>query len=277
VPSADAAVHTWTAWLGNSHPDTRAVMARLGVARRVLGDRHEALRLHQSNADAAIHLARSLRETGKVDEAVDLCRTVRDQAPGDLAITAELAASLRLAAVLRGTDVPDEAQSLQEKVASGLRERLGERHPGTLMAMTDVALTKCLRGGAGGAAVRDVESRLGVLVGLAHPFTLACGAVAASELYNAGEYAAALRKDRSLARKASDAWGADHPMTLALQLNVALDEHAVGQAGDADAVLATCARVLGVEHPLTRLASMKTRAWYDPDPPAWWRIGAARE
>jgi hypothetical protein len=261
---ADTVAHQWIAAIGKHHPDTRAAMTRLGVARRVLGDRQEAVGLHRDDETAALHLVRSLRETGRTDAAVELCRTL----PPGLATSAELAASLRLAEVLRGARIPDEVARLQKEVVGGLLARFGEWHPATLMAMTDLALTRCLRGENPGDAYL-VEARLRMLRGPAHPYTLACGAVLAGERYHAGDHDAALSKDTALAWQCADAWGPDHPATLALRLNAAQDARAAGQPGDD--VFADCMRVLGHDHPLTRLATMDVRAWHDPDPPAWWR------
>jgi hypothetical protein len=265
---ADEVGGVWVEAFGTGHPDTVAMAVRWGVARRLLGDRRDAVRVHRAHDAGAPQLVRSLLATGEIDAAVALARTL---AGPDGAST--LAGTLRLAAVVRGDDVPGETLALHNETLAHRRAALGDRDPATLLAMVDVAVTAHLLGKPGDEA-NVALPLLGVEVGTAHPFTIACATAAAGELTAAGDHERAVALGEETARVAAAGWGEEHPLTLAARLNLALDLGAVGRATAADevrdAAVAACLRALGAGHPLSRLAAAEVRAWHDPDPAPGW-------
>jgi len=264
---ADEVGGAWVAAFGTGHPDTVAMSMRWGVARRLLGDCKDAVRVHRAHGP---QLVRSLMVSGAVDTAVGLARALHARGPDG---AATLAAALRLAAVLHGTKVPPAALTLQTEVMDRLQNERGDRDPATLFAMVDVAVTADLLGEPGADASIALPL-LGVEVGTAHPFTIACATAAAGELAAKGEHEQAVTLGEETAHTAAAAWGEEHPLTLAARLNLALDLSSVGRSTAAEevreAAFAACHRALGAGHPLSRLATADVRVWHDLDPAPGW-------
>lgn len=264
---ADEVGGAWVAAFGTGHPDTVAMAIRWGVARRLLGDRRDALRVHRAHAAAAPELVRSLMAGGDVPAAVELARTLTDDGL--------LAGALRLAAVLAHTEVPVEARTLHAASLTRLAATRGDRDPATLSAMIDVSVTAQLRGEQTSHA-RKALPLLRVAVGTSHQLTLACATAVAGELTSDGDHEQAVAVGEATTRMAASAWGEEHPLTLAARLNLAVDLNSSGHPAAAkesrEAAEASCLRALGMRHPLSLLAETNSRAWYDPDPAPGWTI-----
>ena len=108
-------------------------------------------------------------------------------------------------------------------------------------------------------------------LGADHPYTLACQINQANELYDLGEYAAALRLDEDVNTRISRVLGPEHPDTLAAANNLAISKRINGDRAGASELaqrtLVQTVRVLGEAHPNAVAVRSATRLNCDIDPP----------
>jgi hypothetical protein len=143
------------------------------------------------------------------------------------------------------------------------RHVLGDEHPHTLSALTDLALTLRLRGEVDESRRLDRKALEGLRARLGndHPSTIIAGMSLASDLFALGQPQGARGLDVAIVERAMRVLGLDHPTTLSAKANLAQDLCALGRdegtALRSDVALLATAK-LGADHPLVA-------AFDDPD------------
>jgi tetratricopeptide (TPR) repeat protein len=159
-----------------------------------------------------------------------------------------------------------EAVAELRQVAVWCESAVGERHPDTLKARANLAVSLLALGDAAGAAdlEREVLADLVDVLGERHPDTLIARANLAANLGALGDAAGAAELERQVLADRVDVLGERHPDTLRARANLAASLWALGDvAGAAELkreVLADRVVVLGERHPDT-LVARANLAW----------------
>ncbi|ASQ96930.1 FxSxx-COOH system tetratricopeptide repeat protein [Streptomyces sp. 11-1-2] len=190
-------------------------------------------------------------------------RLLGEDAPLTLMIATGVARALRCQGDL------ERAASVAEETSAGYSAALGTRHPYTIGAWANEALT----------LGTDDKARVGesLLTGMAHavgerhPWTLGVALNTAATYYAMGELADACVLSRSTASQAAEALGERHPLTLLAQVGLAADLRVIrGGRDEADVIeevaLGGLDAVLGPDHPRTVAARNRTRPTWDFEP-----------
>ncbi|KAJ7640930.1 hypothetical protein B0H17DRAFT_960193, partial [Mycena rosella] len=147
-----------------------------------------------------------------------------------------------------------DAEQLQLAVLEDRRDILGEDHPETLRAMSNLTLTYGQLG-----QLREAE-KLGVVVlekqrrilGEDHPYTLQAMGNLASTYYNLDQLKEAEKLEVVVLEKQRKILGEDHPDTLHAMGNVAVAYHQLGQLKEAEelgvVVLEKWKKIIGEDH-----------------------------
>ena len=202
------------------------------------------------------HLARTLRDMGRYDEARDLDegnlgrmrQVLGEEDPKTLSFASNLAADLRALGDLEA------ACDLDRHTLDRRRRVLGRDHPKSLRSASNLAID--LRALGEVQAARDLDrdtlDSMRRVLGGDHPDTLGCASHLALDLYELGEVEAARDLDRDTLDRMRRVLGGDHRDTLGSASNLALDLRALGEveaACDLDRdTLERRRRVLGVNH-----------------------------
>jgi tetratricopeptide (TPR) repeat protein len=164
------------------------------------------------------------------------------------------------------------AREVGEEAYATLDGMLGDNHPYTLAACTDLAVTMRLLGEVEQARAMDADAaaKLADRLGPTHPTTIAAAANLASDHYTLADYAEAEALDRALLERCHERFAAmDHPTTLAVALNLSLDLRALGRTQEAAELHATTLdrfrATLGPAHPATVGAARGMRADCDAE------------
>lgn len=189
-------------------------------------------------------------------------RVLGAEAPSSLMIGSGLARGLR------HQRQPDRAAEISELLVARYDAWLGDRHPYTIGARANHALTLLLEGRRGAApelekALTDMTTALGPH----HPWTLGI-ALNATVLHERRD---ACAMSRETAHRAAKALGERHPLTLLAQVALAADLRALRGGQDEadvieDAAVRALAAVLGPEHPGTVDARNRIRPFWDFEP-----------
>ena len=152
------------------------------------------------------------------------------------------------------------ARKLEEQVLAARRRVLGEEHPGTLTAMSDLATTLHAQGDLGGARKLEEQAlaTFRCALGDEHPDTLSAMNNLAQMLKAQGDLGGARKLEEQVLAALRRVPGKEHPGTLTAMNNLAATLHAQGDLGGAwklqEQALAALRRVLGEEHPDTLTA-----------------------
>ncbi|MGV9854209.1 FxSxx-COOH system tetratricopeptide repeat protein [Streptomyces sp. NPDC003442] len=190
-------------------------------------------------------------------------RLLGEGAPPTLMIAAGVARALR-----RQGDL-ERAASVAEKTSEGYSTALGSRHPYTIGAWANEALTL---GADDKARVRDsLFTAMAHAVGERHPWTLGIALNTAATYHATGRYQDACAMSRETALHAAEALGERHPLTLLAQIGLAADLRVIPGGGDeADVIeevaLGGLTAVLGRDHPETVAARKRIRPVWDFEP-----------
>ncbi|GDY56537.1 ATP-binding protein [Streptomyces violaceusniger] len=190
-------------------------------------------------------------------------RLLGEGAPLTLMIAAGIARALR-----RQGDL-ERAASVAEKTSEGYSTALGSRHPYTIGAWANEALTL---GADDKARVRDsLFTAMAHAVGKRHPWTLGIALNTATTYHATGRYQDACAMSRETALHAAEALGERHPLTLLAQIGLAADLRVIPGGGEeADVIeevaLGGLTAVLGPNHPETVAARKRTRPVWDFEP-----------
>ncbi|MEV0969034.1 FxSxx-COOH system tetratricopeptide repeat protein [Microtetraspora glauca] len=257
--------------LGPTHPYTLFSATHLARDLREIGRYRESIELLRTTLQhyreslgegfmdtlrAAKSLAVSLRRGGAHQEAWQVAleteERYRERYPGT---PDALAGTLELACCLSA--LGDKAGALE--MAGGImniyREDLGDSHPGTLIALNNVAIYQRGTGEVPRAtegATRAYEGLLGQL-GDSHPFTLAAAINLANCLGAGGRAGEAEALELATLDRLRQKLGEEHPDTLVCAANLSITMRSAGRMEEADLaqrrILAIMARVLGENHP----------------------------
>ncbi|MFJ1992735.1 FxSxx-COOH system tetratricopeptide repeat protein [Streptomyces asiaticus] len=190
-------------------------------------------------------------------------RLLGEGAPLTLMIAAGVARALR-----RQGDL-ERAASVAEKTSEGYSTALGARHPYTIGAWSNEALTL---GADDKARVRDsLFTAMAHAVGERHPWTLGIALNTAATYHATGRYQDACAMSRETALHAAEALGERHPLTLLAQIGLAADLRVIPGGGEeADVIeevaLGGLTAVLGRDHPETVAARKRIRPVWDFEP-----------
>ncbi|EXU68088.1 ATP-binding protein, partial [Streptomyces sp. PRh5] len=205
---------------------------------------------------------------GNVDDVHDLWRRavdlLGDDAPLSLMMEAGVTRALRREGALGG------AGSIAEGTASRCRDALGERHPYTIGARANHALT--LRPDSGVRLLDAALADMTAAVGERHPWTLLVALNTAATYHAMGRYQDACAMSRETVLHAADALDERHPLSLLAQIGLAADLRMIPGGGDeADVIeevaLGGLTAVLGRDHPETVAARHRThRLVWDFEP-----------
>ncbi|MGP3945625.1 FxSxx-COOH system tetratricopeptide repeat protein [Streptomyces sp. 6N106] len=231
-------VHRHVAVLGTEHPLTLTALYHLWRC--------------DGEGDIDIH-ALSHRAT----------RLLGEDAPPTLMIGTGVARDLR-----REGDL-GRAGSIAEETVARYRAALGDRHPYTIGARANHALTLPM-----GLAVRVLDASLtdmSAAVGERHPWTLGIALNTAARYHAMGQPEDACAMSRETALRAAEALGERHPLTLLAQIGLAADLRVIrGGRDEADVIeevaLGGLDAVLGPDHPETMAARDGTRSVWDFEP-----------
>jgi tetratricopeptide (TPR) repeat protein len=157
------------------------------------------------------------------------------------------------------------ARLLQAQVLEAMRQLLGDEHPSTLTAMSNLAATLGELGDVEGSRAlheQVVESSRGVW-GDKHAFTLTAMSNLAATLRELGELEGPRALEEQVVESSRGVWGAEHPSTLTAMSNLAVTLHESGDLEGARGlytqVLEAMRRLLGEEH-LSTLTAMSNLA-----------------
>lgn len=181
-----------------------------------------------------------------------------------LGLVSESTAALqhRLACYLTGRGELRSAQTMLVEAVETLRRLVGDEHPDTLAARSDLAICLHHQGDLVGArrmheAVYEARRRV-LPGGEYHPATLWSRHHLARIVHKQGDLAGAERRDRGVLEDRTVRLGPDHGDTLASLHNLARVQHAQGHLAaaraDYERVVAIRDRDLGPEHPETLAA-----------------------
>ncbi|MEE4595242.1 FxSxx-COOH system tetratricopeptide repeat protein [Streptomyces sp. DSM 41524] len=190
-------------------------------------------------------------------------RLLGEGTPLTLMIAAGVARALR-----RQGDL-ERAASVAEKTSEGYSTALGARHPYTIGAWSNEALTL---GADDKARVRDsLFTAMAHAVGERHPWTLGIALNTAATYHATGRYQDACAMSRETALHAAEALGERHPLTLLAQIGLAADLRVIPGGGEeADVIeevaLGGLTAVLGRDHPETVAARKRIRPVWDFEP-----------
>ncbi|MBA6439530.1 FxSxx-COOH system tetratricopeptide repeat protein [Streptomyces sp. GMR22] len=190
-------------------------------------------------------------------------RLLGEGAPLTLMIAAGVARALRCQGDL------ERAASIAEKASEGYSTALGSRHPYTIGAWANEALTL---GADDKARVRDsLFTAMAHAVGEHHPWTLGIALNTAATYHATGRYQDACAMSRETALHAAEALGERHPLTLLAQIGLAADLRVIPGGGEeADVIeevaLGGLTAVLGRDHPETVAARKRIRPVWDFEP-----------
>ncbi|MFS7876105.1 FxSxx-COOH system tetratricopeptide repeat protein [Streptomyces asiaticus] len=254
--------HAYDLRLSGRYPEALALQApSVERHRAVLGTGHPL------TLTAAYHLW-LCDEHGNVDDVQDLWRRavdlLGDDAPLSLMMEAGVTRALRREGALGG------AGSIAEGTASRCRDALGERHPYTIGARANHALT--LRPDSGVRLLDAALADMTAAVGERHPWTLLIALNTAATYHAMGRYQDACAMSRETVLHAAEALGERHPLSLLAQIGLAADLRMIPGGGDeADVIeevaLGGLAAVLGRDHPKTVAARHRThRLVWDFEP-----------
>ncbi|MER7132629.1 FxSxx-COOH system tetratricopeptide repeat protein [Streptosporangium saharense] len=258
--------------LGSRHPYTLFSAAQLARDLREIGQyresvdllrktlRHYGQALGENFVDtlrAAKSLAVSLRRAGEYQEAWQLAHETNERYTLRYKGTPDaLAATLELACCLSALDHKDQAYDLADGIARTYRETLGERHPGTLIALNNLAIY--MRGtGEVGRATAQAEAVLTGLrahLGADHPFALSAAINHANCLGDSGRFEEARLLEEETLEALRAKLGDAHPDTLVCEANLAVTLRSAGETARAKQIrgrlLQAMGRSLGDNHPL---------------------------
>ncbi|SFW79240.1 FxSxx-COOH system tetratricopeptide repeat protein [Amycolatopsis australiensis] len=245
-------VRRMRAQLGSRHPMTLSAIKNLAIAYRKAG-------LHRDKK--ALTLAM---------EATDgLVAKYGESHPDAMSATMDLSIEHRQDGNLA------EARRLGEHVKGLYEATWGEKHPFSVAAATNLAVTLRLLGSAEQVEqARALDERaladMTEALGEDHPFTLVCATNYASDLAESGDHERAYQLDQATLERSERVLGPDHPSSLALLVNQALDLRRLGRTEEADSLQLNAVQrlrqVLGPEHPATADAQFNHRANCDIDP-----------
>lgn len=287
VREAELAMANWAARLGEQHPDVIAMAALLAAGHEATGDHDLALALrrntyaschelfgaeHEKTLSAGRDLVRSLRATGDLAAARDLCAEILDvslhtwgvEDPLTLVITEDLVILRSRIGDLTGTGELG-------RVLSDKRDIFGESHPFTLATASNLAVL--LRQTGAAVLARSVNEKtlslMRTTLGEDHALTLTCATNLASDLAALSEHRAAHDFGAVTAKRAARTLGDNHPVTLTVLANLDLDVRAVNSRADAERarqeLIDRCARHLGERHPVTVSVRDGQRAWWEAE------------
>ncbi|MFE9061433.1 FxSxx-COOH system tetratricopeptide repeat protein [Streptomyces violaceusniger] len=171
--------------------------------------------------------------------------------------------------VLRREGDLERAGSVAEETVTRYRAALGDRHPYTIGARANHALTLPT-----GFAVRVLDASLTDMtaaVGERHPWTLGIALNTAARYHAMRRPEDACAMSRETALRAAEALGERHPLTLLVQIGLAADLRVIrGGRDEADVIeevaLGGLDAVLGPDHPETMAARDGTRSVWDFEP-----------
>ncbi|GAA0390263.1 hypothetical protein GCM10009530_46870 [Microbispora corallina] len=260
--------------LGPNHPYTLFSAAHLARDLREIGRYRESVDLLRTTLQhyrealgenfvdtlrTAKSLAVSLRRAGEQHEAWQLAKETDDRYQQRYAGTPDaLAARLEVACCMSALDDKTGARELAGEIVDMYRGSLGPDHPGTLIAVNNLATYKRGTGDVDEArqdaqvVVDGLSSRLGEN----HPVTLAAAINLVNCLADVGEFAPAELLARATLERLHRKLGVEHPDALACEANLAVILHQAGDAARAeqarDRVRTVMGRVLGEAHPTVR-------------------------
>lgn len=287
VREAKLAMANWAEQLGERHPDVIAMAMLLAVGHEAAGDHEPALTVrrntysscrelfgaeHEKTLAAGRDLVRSLRMTGDLVAARDLCagilelslRTWGTADPFTMVVAEDLVILRSRIGDLTGTDMLD-------RILSDKREVFGESHPFTLATASNLAVL--LRQTGDVSLARSVNEKtlslMRTTLGEDHALTLTCATNLASDLAALSDHRAAHDFGAVTAKRAARTLGDNHPVTLTVLANLDLDVRAVNSRADAERarheLIDRCARHLGVHHPVTVSVRDGQRAWWEAE------------
>ncbi|GIH66414.1 FxSxx-COOH system tetratricopeptide repeat protein [Microbispora siamensis] len=257
--------------LGVNHPYTLFSAAHLARDLREIGLYRESVDLLRTTLQhyreslgeafvdtlrAAKSLAVSLRRAGEQQEAWELAKETEERYRQRYAGTPDaLAATLELACCMSALGDKAGAHELAGRIVHIYRQTLGDNHPGTLIAMNNLAIY--LRGSGeldrATAVAVATHDGLGANLGPDHPFTLSAAINLANCLGEEGRRDEAERLERRTLEALRAKLGDLHPDTLACEANLAVTLWSAGQVAQAerirDRLLPVLGRVLGESHP----------------------------
>ncbi|MFJ9635352.1 tetratricopeptide repeat protein [Streptomyces sp. NPDC101178] len=289
----------WTASAALSHvtprPDTSQAQAALDQIHTVLRllDRYALITYDQRAEPRAVRMhaltARAVRESLTADEFAraakaaadallevwpevdqvrpDLAAVLRantdalaDHAPDTLWDPDGHPVLFRAGTSLRDTGLAAPASTYWQAMATASRERLGEDHPATMTARTNLAVSYRQAGRTGEAiellerVVADWER----LLGEDHPSAVKARANLAVSYWQAGRTGEAVELLERAVADREQLLGEDHPSTVKARANLAVSYRAAGRIREAivieERVVADREQLLGEDHPDTVLA-----------------------
>ncbi|MCG0284403.1 FxSxx-COOH system tetratricopeptide repeat protein [Streptomyces sp. PSAA01] len=174
-----------------------------------------------------------------------------------------------VARVLRHEGDPERAGSVAEETATRYRAALGDRHPYTIGALANHALT--LPAGFALGVLDSSLRHMKAAVGERHPWTLGIALNTAARFHTMGREEDAWAMSRETARRAAEALGERHPLALVARLAFAADlEEIKGGRDEArtikQAAIGALEAQLGPQHPQVLTARQHTRPGWDFEP-----------